>query len=168
MLLIWDFAYKTKKTQCFKPLSPINLLFSQFMGSLLSLLLEITKFFFLIWKYQSGPVIQVFYSFNPLLDLNHRVLKEADPNPTDYGFRVHPLGFESVWLGRFGPVSELLDSLSPLSFSDQWTFQSFVFTSYPDPTIPSNCICHTMASSNTSHMHQNSLNTQNGWGKCLV
>ena len=45
-----------------------------------------------------------------------------------------------------------LDSLSP---SYQQASPRLIFTSFPDPTISSNCIHPRMASSNASYKHQN-------------
>ena len=45
--------------------------------------------------------------------------------------------------------------LNPLSSSSQWTSPCHVFTNYLDLQLAPNCICQSMASSNTSHMHQN-------------
>jgi len=47
-----------------------------------------------------------------LLELIIRFLLKANPNSTDHGFQVHPLGFGSVELGRFRRVTEPLDNPS--------------------------------------------------------
>ena len=57
--------------------------------------------------------------------------------------------------------------LSPSSFYSNKASRNRVLSSFPRSRNTLDCICQSLASSNTSQQHQNLIDTQNGCGKCL-